>query len=68
MRFIPYNKLHKKKQKEIDNKQRGTWNTISPITRRAVRTDAYNRRTEKKRWQREEHETNASVLFAYTIN
>lgn len=34
MVFVPYEKLSKKKQKEIDAQKRGTWGEICPITRK----------------------------------
>ena len=32
--FIPYEKLSKKRQREICRAQRGTWGMINPITKR----------------------------------
>ena len=33
-KFIPYGKLSKKKQREIDKKGRSTWGPLNPVTRR----------------------------------
>ena len=41
--FIPYEKLSKKKRKEINAKRRETW-SISPITRRPENPKAYKRK------------------------
>ena len=41
-KFIPYEKLSKKKQKELNSKKRNTWN-ISPVTRKPPNPKAYNR-------------------------
>lgn len=32
--FIPYEKLSKKKKKELDSARRGSWNGVNPVTRR----------------------------------
>ena len=42
-KFIPYEKLSKKKKKELNAAKRSTWN-ISPVTRRPENPKAYNRR------------------------
>jgi hypothetical protein len=43
-RFIPYEKLSKKKQRELNTARRGTW-TINPVTRKPANPKAYNRKT-----------------------
>ena len=43
-KFIPYEKLSKKKQRELNAARRGTW-TLNPVTRKAANPKAYNRRT-----------------------
>ena len=42
-RFVPYEKLSKKKKRELDSARRTTWD-ISPVTRRPDNPKAYNRR------------------------
>ena len=42
-KFIPYNKLSKKKQKELNAARRGTW-TLNPVTRKPANPKAYNRK------------------------
>lgn len=48
-KFVPYEKLSKKKKKEIDAKRRGTWGEINPVTRKAENPKAYNRRKAQRR-------------------
>lgn len=48
MVFVPYEKLSKKKQKEIDAQKRRTWGEICPITRKTKNLTVYNRQNEKK--------------------
>ena len=40
--FIPYEKLSKRQQREIDKLSRNVW-AISPVTRRQKNPKAYNR-------------------------
>ena len=47
--FIPYEKLSKKKQRELDRQKRGTWGSLSPVTRRPENKKAYNRK-KARRW------------------
>ncbi len=41
--FTPYDKLSKKKKRELDRARRGIWG-ISPITRRPPNPKAYKRK------------------------
>ena len=43
-RFIPYEKLSKKKQRELDRLKRNTWGELNPVTRKPENPKAYNRR------------------------
>lgn len=43
-KFIPYEKLSKKKKRELDAKRRGSWNGVNPVTRRTANPKAYNRK------------------------
>ncbi len=47
-KFIPYEKLSKKKKRELDLKKRKTW-AVSPVTRRPENPRAYNRKKARKR-------------------
>ena len=56
-RFIPYEKLSKKRRKEQNTQRRERW-AISPVTRRPPNPRAYNRRKAQK-W----NDDSASVPF-----
>ena len=43
-KFIPYEKLSKKKQRELDRLKRNTWDELNPVTRKPENPKAYNRR------------------------
>lgn len=43
-KFIPYKKMSKKKQKEINQKKRASWNGLNPVTRKSQNLKAYNRK------------------------
>lgn len=43
-KFIPYNKLSKKKQKELNKKKRNTWGSLNPVTRKPKNPKAYDRK------------------------
>lgn len=47
IRHIPYQKLSKKKRRELDASKRGMW-SISPVTRKPKNPKAYDRRTARK--------------------
>ena len=47
-KFIPYEKLSKKKKRELDAGKRTIW-AISPVTRRPENQKAYNRKKAQKR-------------------
>ena len=44
MKFIPYDKLSKKKRREADRARRGSWGGINPVTRRPDNPKAYKRK------------------------
>ena len=48
-KYIPYEKLSKKKRRELDARQRGSWNGFSPVTRRPENPKSYNRQKARKR-------------------
>jgi hypothetical protein len=58
-KFIAYEKLSKKKKRELDAKRRDSWGGVNPVTRKPENPKAYNRRKARK-W---DHESSA-VLFA----
>ena len=47
-KFIPHEKLSKKKKRELDAGRRTVW-AISPVTRKSENPKAYNRRKAQKR-------------------
>ncbi len=47
-KYIPYEKLSKKKKRELDAGKRTAW-AISPVTRKPENPKAYNRRKAQKR-------------------
>jgi hypothetical protein len=46
-KYIPYEKLSKKKKRELDAKRRTVW-AISPVTRKPVNSKAYQRKKAQK--------------------
>ena len=48
-KFIPFEKLSKKKQKELNSLKRRDWNGINPVTRKSENPKAYNRQKAQKR-------------------
>lgn len=59
-KFIPYEKLSKKEQRKRDAQRRGSWQGISPVTRRPENPKAYNRRKAQK-WK----DDSSSVPFCF---
>lgn len=47
--FVPYEKLSKKKRRELDALRRGSWGGLNPVTRRPENPKAYNRRKAQSR-------------------
>ena len=58
-KFIPYEKLSKKKKRELDARRRTVW-VISPVTRKPANPKAYNRKKAQK-W----NDDSASVLSSF---
>ena len=49
-KFIPYEKLSKKRKRELDARRRTVW-AISPVTRKPPRSGAYDRKkAQNRRW------------------
>lgn len=48
-KFTPFEKLSKKKQRELNNQKRNTWGGFNPVTRKAPNPKAYNRKA-AQRW------------------
>ena len=49
-KFVPYEKLSKKKQRELNVMKRGTWGDFNPATCKPANPKAYNRRA-AQRWK-----------------
>lgn len=43
-KFVPFEKLSKRKQKELNDSKRGSWNGVNPITKRSENKKIYNRK------------------------
>ena len=46
-KFVPYEKLSKKKKKEQNDKKRVMW-SLNPVTRKSKNPKAYDRNAEKR--------------------
>ena len=62
-KYIPYEKLSKKKQKELNAQKRNTWGSLNPVTRRPENPKAYNRQKTRK-WS----EDSGTVSFFFSEN
>lgn len=50
--FVPYEKLSKKEKRRLDSMKRGTWGSVSPVTRKPENHKAYNRKRTQD-WKKE---------------
>lgn len=62
-KFIPFVKLSKKTQQEINKSRRKNWGNIDPVTKRPANSKAYNRK--KARAWKDTFPT--SELFYYFV-
>lgn len=46
-KFVPYEKMSKKEKKKADASRRGSWGSMSPVTRIPQNSKAYDRKKEK---------------------
>ena len=51
-RFVPYEKLSKKKKRQLDALARKTWGGVNPVTRRPADPKAYNR-AKARNWRKD---------------
>ena len=58
-KFIPYEKLSKKKQRELDLMKRGSWGGLNPVTRKPKNPRAYDRRKAQS-WKKD---SGSALLF-----
>lgn len=54
-KYVPYEKLSKKKQREINAQKRGSWGSINPVTRKPRNSKEYDR-NKASQWKRELHD------------
>lgn len=54
-KWIPFEKLSKKKQRELNQSKRGNWGALNPVTRKAENPKAYHRKKARK-WSDEFHD------------
>lgn len=52
-KFVPFEKLSKKKQQELNKQRRTTWGGLNPTTRKPDNSRAYNRNKRKETDRRE---------------
>jgi hypothetical protein len=62
-KFISYEKLSKKKKRELDAKRRNTWGEVNPVTRKPANPKAYNRQKARK-WS---YDDSSPVLYCFYI-
>ena len=48
-KFVPFEKLSKKKQRELNAIRRKDWNGLNPVTRKPENPKAYNRKRTQNR-------------------
>ena len=63
-RFIPKEKLSKKKQRELNAQRRVTW-SISPVTRKSADPKAYDR-SKAKNWKYDDSDSSPCFLGGTT--
>lgn len=52
-KFVPFEKLPKKKQRELNKQRRTTWGSLNPTTRKPDNSIVYNRNKRKEADRRE---------------
>lgn len=62
-RFVPFEKLSKKKQRALNAQKRGSWGCLNPVTRRPENSRAYKRKT-AQRWMDESKFEPFSLSYA----
>ena len=64
-KFTPFEKLSKKKQRELNALRRGTWGSFNPVTRKPENPKAYNRK--KTQHRKEDFPDAASFVFVQSL-
>ena len=57
-KFIPYEKLSKKKRRELDRQKRNDWGEVKPVSRRIESGKIYKRKKAKR-----EEDLDASLFY-----
>ena len=65
-KFIPYEKLSKKKQRELDLRRRGSWGSLNPVTRRPKNPKAYDRRKAQS-WKKDSGSAPFALFDRYRL-
>ena len=60
-KFIPYEKLSKKKRRELDKKRRSDWGELRPVTRKIESGKIYKRKKAKP----EDPDFAFSLIFSF---
>lgn len=64
-KFIPYEKLSKKQQRELNRANRGSWGAVNPVTRKPANPKAYNRQKARRR-KNDPSECDFCFLYEYS--
>jgi len=62
-KFVPFEKLSKKQQRQLNNQKRKTWGELNPVTRRPDNPKAYNRK-KTRNWSDDARGSVSSCLIA----
>ena len=62
-KHIPFDKLSKKKQRELNAKRRGSWHGVVPVTKKTANGKAYNRKKTLRGW-----DDPMTVSFYFAVN
>ena len=66
-KFTPFEKLSKKKQRELNAQKRGDWGAVNPVTRVPPTPKAYDRNKEKAARQKDEGSLLDNLKFLLRI-
>lgn len=47
-KYVPYEKLSKRKKRELDRQRRGDWGLVNPVTRKVESAKAYARNKRRR--------------------
>lgn len=62
-KWVPYEKLSKKKRRALAAKQRASWGGLNPVTRRPPNPKAY-RRKKARSWNEEDRFQSVPFVFS----